>query len=593
LAVDTSGNIFVVDSGNQAIRKITPTGSVSTVLRQNPILQFVNGYGLAVDEKGDLFFASDSGLAKISSDGQVTFLVDSGQFNLHSNDWGGGVALDRLGNIYVADTGNNTIRKVTPAGVVTTLAGSPFGWGYADGPGQEALFNGPAAVAVDSAGNVYVTDSYNTAIRKIDVNGNVGTLAGSPRQPGFQDGSGKLARFNGPGGVAVDGAGTVYVADTENQTIRKITPSGAVTTWAGVAGQAGSDDGTGSAARFNEPAGIAIDSRDNVYVADGGNRIVRKITPGGEVTTLAGKPSPPGPGFDPRAAYADGAAQDARFEYPLDVAVDGLGNVLVADSGNRAIRKITPDGIVTTIAGDPSIRDETGYVVGDYVDGPTSRARFLDPTALAVDTTGAIFVIDGLLIRRIANGVVTTVAGDPSNAGSRDGLGFQAQFNWPSGLAVDGAGNLFVADGGNEIVRKLTPFGTNWMVTTVAGLAGAPGANDGVGQAVRFGTGNGSPLGVAVDSVGRLYVADTGNNAIRKGYPVLAITASGPAFGPDAGQFGFDLTGPLEQQVIVQASSDLVNWIPLWTNTLTASPLHFTEPLQQESRRRFYRVQTP
>src|SRR5262249_32610854 len=164
-------------------------------------------------------------------------------------------------------------------------------------------------------------------------------------------------------------------------------------------------------------------------VADGANRIIRKITPEGEVTTFAGKASPPGPGFDPRAAYADGAGGDARFEYPQDVAVDSSGNVFVADLGDRAIRTITPYGVFTTIAGDPSIRDESGYVVGDYLDGAASRARFLDPTALAVDTTGAIFVIDGLLIRRIASGEVTTLAGDPSNVGSRDGLGPQALFN--------------------------------------------------------------------------------------------------------------------------------------------------------------------
>jgi hypothetical protein len=274
------------------------------------------------------------------------------------------------------------------------------------------------------------------------------------------------------------------------------------------------------------------------------------------------------------------------------VAVDSGGNVLVLDSGNRAIRKITPDGSVTTIAGDPSIRDESGYVVGAYLDGAASHARFLDPTALAVDTTGAIFVIDdGSLIRRIAGGEVTTLAGDVSNLGSRDGLGPQAQFNWASGLAVDGAGNLFVADAGNEVIRKLTPFGTNWMVTTLAGLAGTVGGNDGTGQAARFGD-SCCWMGVAVDVAGNLYVADPGNNAIRKGFPALAITSTGPAFGISSSQFGFDLSGPTGRPVIVQASSDLINWVPVWTNRLTSWTILFSEP-QRSVSQRFYRAQAP
>jgi sugar lactone lactonase YvrE len=186
--------------------------------------------------------------------------------------------MDLSGNVYVADTCNNTVRKVTPTGTVTTIAGDPERRGYGDGTGQEALFSGPAAVALDREGNVYVTDSYNTAVRKIDVTGRVTTVAGSPSHVGNVDGFGNAARFTGPEGVAVDSTGTVYVADTYNHTIRKITSAGTVTTWVGVAGQSGSTDGRENAARFDEPAGLAIDTVGNVYVADRANRIVRKIT---------------------------------------------------------------------------------------------------------------------------------------------------------------------------------------------------------------------------------------------------------------------------------------------------------------------------
>ncbi len=194
-----------------------------------------------------------------------------------------GVAVDSSGNIYVADTGNDTIRKMTPAESVPTLTwGTPGQPGSADGTGTAALFNRPEGVAVDGAGNVYVADTGNDTIRKITVTpemaGVVTTLAGTPGQAGSADGTGSAARFDSPEGVAVDGAGNVYVADTGNDTIRKIMPAGMVTTLAGTAGQAGSADGTGGAALFNDPRGVAVDGAGNVYVADTGNDTIRKLS---------------------------------------------------------------------------------------------------------------------------------------------------------------------------------------------------------------------------------------------------------------------------------------------------------------------------
>ena len=219
-----------------------------------------------------------------------------------------GVAVDSAGNVYVADTYNDEIRKITPSGVVTTLAGSAGQAGSSDGTGSAARFDWPEGVAVDSAGNVYVADCRNDEIRKITPSGVVTTLAGSAGQYGSSDGTGSAARFDGPMGVAVDSAGNVYVADYGNDEIRKITPSGVVTTLAGSAGQTGSSDGTGSAARFYYPEGVAVDSAGNVYVADAGNDEIRKITPSGVVTTLAGSAGQTG--------SSNGTGSAASFYFP-------------------------------------------------------------------------------------------------------------------------------------------------------------------------------------------------------------------------------------------------------------------------------------
>ena len=323
----------------------------------------------------------------------------------------------------------------------TTLAGRVGVGGYADGAGSHAQFRLPNSVAVDGAGNVYVADTANDTIRKIAPNGVVSTLAGFSGSHGTADGTGSNARFWAPFGIAVDRSGNVYVADTANNTIRKITPNGVVSTLAGLAGHPGSQDGTGDAARFRNPWGVAVDSRGNVFVADMSNNAIRKITPVGEVTTLAGQAGLSG--------YANGFGSNARFNSPFAVAVDNADNVYVSDSANITIRKITPDGSVVTVAGLP------GY------------------------------------------------------AGSADGSGSDARFWNPEGLTVDDRGNIYVADTGNNTIRKITPTG---VVTTLAGLAGTPGTTDGVGADARFN----SPGGVAVDGAGNIYVADTNNHCVRK-----------------------------------------------------------------------------
>ncbi len=309
-----------------------------------------------------------------------------------------GVTVDSIWNVYVADTANNKIREVTPLGVVTTFAGSGVA-GAADGTGTTATFNAPGAVTVDTASNVYIADTNNNEIRWAAIPVGAETLAASVTTlagttvAGSADGPGATAAFDHPAGIAVDSAGNLYVADTNNNRIRKIvvipglvSPTGVVSTFAG-SNNAGSADGTGTAATFNHPMGVAVDAAGNIYVADTGNNKVRKITSAGVVTTLAGSGV---------AGSADGTGAAASFNSPTSVSVDFAGNIYVADKGNNKIRQITPSGIVQTWAG-----------------------------------TGA--------------------------AGALDGTGAAAMFNVPAGLAVDSGGNTYVADSANNTIRKISP----------------------------------------------------------------------------------------------------------------------------------------
>jgi sugar lactone lactonase YvrE len=324
----------------------------------------------------------------------------------------------------------------------------------------------------------------------------VSTLAGQSGPYGSADGSGAAARFNHPDGIARDAADNLYVVDAFNSTIRKITPAGEVTTLAGQAGSVGSADGSGSAARFIYPSGIACDAAGNLYVTDFGNTI-RMITLAGAVTTLAGKAGP--------RDSADGSGAAARFYYPTGIAGDAAGNLYVADTFNSTIRKITPAGKVSTLAG------TAGSLPGS-ADGSGTAARFYYPTGIACDAAGNLCVADTLnsTIRKITPaGKVTNLAGNAGSPGSADGSGAAARFNWPLGIACDAAGNLYVADTENHTIRKITPAGE---VTTLVGQARSEGSADGRGAAARFS----HPEGVACDAAGNLYVADTGNNTIRR-----------------------------------------------------------------------------
>jgi len=524
IAIDGGGNVYVADTRNSIIRKITPTGNVTTLTgvagRRGSTdgtaseAQFASPSAVAIDNVGNVYVADTSNhtIRKITPAGVVTTLAGLAGSSGSTDGTGDaarflapeGVATDSAGNIYVADAGNHTIRRVTPAGVVTTLAGLARSSGSTDGTVAAARFNEPTGVATDSGGNVYVAERSNHTIRKITSAGTVTTLAGLAGSAGSVNGTGDAARFWFPSGVAADGAGNVYVAD-DMHAIRKITPAGVVTTLAGQEANTGSSDGTGGAAQFYFPHSVATDGAGNIYVADSYNHTIRKVTPAGLVSTIAGLAGS-------NRGSANGAGIMAQFRSPFDVATDTLGNVYVADSSNYAIRKITPAGIVSTFAGLPG---EPGDA-----DGTGNAARFRHTHGVTTDTLGNVYVADSgnNTIRKITpGGGVTTLAGLAKSVGNANGTGTAARFNFPYSVATDSAGNVYVTDTFNHTIRKITSAA---VVTTLAGLAGTSGSSDGIGDAARFN----SPLGLATDSSGNIYVADTVNYTIRKITPAGVVT---------------------------------------------------------------------
>ena len=467
-----------------------------------------------------------------------------------------GMACDAQGNVYLTDEAMNTIRKITPAGVTTTLAGSPGQKGSADGVGAAARFSGPFGIVPDPSGNLFLCDTYNHTIRKIAPNGTVTTLAGLAGTAGSTDGMGTAARFYYPYGIVRDSAGNLFIGDFNNSTIRKITPAGVVTTLAGLALTYGFTNGLGGAARFNGLAHLGIDGGDNLYVADYWNNAIRKITPAGLVSTLAGNGT---------SGSDDGIGAAARFSNPRAVVADASGNVYVGDTNSSTLRKITPAGVVTTLAGaagqdgtangvgtaarfhyiwslalDPSgnlyAGDDSNHAVRKIApdatvttfigkildfgstDGSVDAARFLYPDGVCVDAQFNTYVSDtnNHTIRKISVlGQVTTLAGSPGQSGTADGVGNAARFYFPRGISVDGAGNLYVCDTYNDRIRKIMP---NGAVSTYAG--GTAGFLDGTGAVAKFSR----PTGITLGTGGNLYVADFGNHSVRKVAPGGVVT---------------------------------------------------------------------
>ncbi len=606
LALDSKGNIFVTDTGSCNVRKVV--GNVVSTLYADKTCNFSDfqvpvgdPFNAAVSGPADsVYFVNSKGLFKIASDGTVLpdpilvqgfrgafafdsagvlFAVDKAENAVYQIGAGGvrtliaggnpvptegpsfadgvgaaarffgpkAIAVGSDGILYVADTDNHVIRKVTRQGVVTTLAGQPNKFGSTDGLGNAAQFFNPSAITVDRSGNVYVAEEGNYTIRKITPAGAVTTLAGAPGTFGAIDGAGAAARFNSIGSIAVNESGVLFVADVINHAIRRVSPEGNVTTIAGVLRSSGAIDATGAAARFSFPSQLAIDVAGNILAVDGeNNNVVRKISPSGMVSTLAGNPT------SNLFGSVDGNGAKASFSRLAGIAVDKLGNGYATERKTFKVRKITAAGDVTTtkayslsggviapgLSSDftgPSIssiavdNDGNLYVnlFSDY-GGSTSQylskitpagadAVFLCgtdcyPEGVATDNLGNVYVATRNSIRRISStGTVTYLAGDPSvrRFGSADGVGAAASFGRVEALASDNKGNVFIADTDNHTVRKITAAG---VVTTIAGKAGVRGVATGSLPGLLN-----SPRGIVVDSVGNIFV--TTEDAILKIFP--------------------------------------------------------------------------
>lgn len=416
--VDAAGNLLVADRYNNRIRKISPDGRISTIAG--------NGYyGAVGDSNGDGGAATAAML-----------------------QWPGAVAIAPDGSLYVADTGADRIRRVAADGRIEAAAGARLPVFNGDGQAAvKAVLRYPFGLAVDSSGTLYIADTIHHRVRKVDSSGAIQTVAGTGQSGDSGDGAAAVqAQLASPHHVAVDPTGAIYIADTYNHRIRRVSPEGVITTVAGTgaAGFAG-DDGPASGARLNYPFAVALDREGNLYVADKENHRIRRISKDGRISTIAGTGT---------AGYSgdEGPAARAQLDTPSGVAVDASGNVYIADTYNNRIRKVTPDGVIVTVAG----TGRFGYA-GDG--GPATAAQLALPMGVAVDEEGNLYIADYLnrRVRRVSlEGVMTTVAGDGRAGYSGDGgPAPAAQLDFPHGLAVDPAGRLYVSDIGSHVVRRI------------------------------------------------------------------------------------------------------------------------------------------
>ena len=591
LAADQAGNVFIADLANFVVRKVTPSGIISTYAGNGnygssgdggPAMQASFGAvaGIAVDSQGNLYIGDISfqQIRKVAPDGATSTVLSSGV----TGPWG--LACDASGNVYIADSNANVVRKLTPQGVLTTFAGT----GTAGYPGDEAAatlaqLNNPNGVSVDTAGNVYITDTGNNVIRQVDTKGIIRTVAGNNLNAYTVLGDGGPATSAGllyPYSAGVDPDGNLYICDLANNRVRKVTTDGIIHTAVGGGAASGGDGGPASAAQLNGPYGSAVDSAGNLYIADTLNNKVRKVAPDGTIGTIAGNGT--------QGSSGDGgSALQAEFHMPWGIAADNHGNVFVGDFSNPEVRKVDASGNITRFTGTqyasglafdaagnlyisqyvsaqiwkvaPSSVGDTyagtynsGFATPHYGGdgGPAMNASFCQPTGLAADSNGNLYIADSgnQRVRKIsAGGVVSTVAGTGTAGFSGDGgPATQAQLNYPYGVAVDPAGNLYIADSSNRRIRMVDSSGT---ITTVAGSDGYGSSGDG-GLATKATFS--SPYDITADAKGNLFVTDASDSVIR----MLTPTGQAPLFSITNSHPGLAIAGqPISSSVIVGNSS--------------------------------------
>jgi sugar lactone lactonase YvrE len=575
--VDGVGNLFISDSGNYRIRKVDTNGIISTVAGSgfgfppfsgdfgaatNAKIQ--NPVGLCLDAAGNLYIADqqNSRIRKVDTTGIITTVAGNGNAGYNSDNIQAtsaslsnpsGVFMDSSNNLFIADSSNNRIRRVKPNGIISTVAGTgTAGYSGDGGAGTSAKINFPVAVMADTGRNLFIVDSSNHRIRKLDTNNIITTLAGNSTNNFSGDGGAATnANLSSPQSLAVDSIGNVFVADYGNHRVRQIGTNGVITTIAGrnlndgdfatnatlnvvyksvfdsvgnffiadtydnlirkidtngvittVAGNGfydySGDGGAATNASLRHPLGLGLDAGGNLFIADQSNGRIRKVDTNGIISTVAGTGSP---GF----SGDGGAATNAKI-WGFDVAVDAGGNFLIADWANHRIRRVDTNGVISTVAG-------TGSSGSSGDGGAATNAKISTPTSVTFDSAGNFYMNDSFCrIRRVdTSGIISTVAGNGSTSYSGDGgAATNASFNSPYEATMDSTGNLFMADMQNQRVRKVSISG---IVTTVAGNGVLGFAGDGS-------SGNNAnlsvPSGLSVDGFGNVYISDRGNNRIRK-----------------------------------------------------------------------------
>ncbi|MGI8991286.1 MAG: IPT/TIG domain-containing protein [Bryobacteraceae bacterium] len=537
VCTDRAGNVYVSDANDHRVRKITPGGTISTVAGTGvPGFDGDNGpavqarlnlpYGVAVDGAGNLYIADlgNNRVRRVDSAGVIATVAGNASAKLQSPR---NVLMDGSGNLYVSEFDGHRIRRIAADGTSAIIAGTGVpGFEGDGGPGAAAKLNAPAGMAFDNSGNLYFADSGNQRIRRISA-GRISTVIGTA-----DAGASGANQLNIPTSVGIDAAGNLFIADAGNHRIRKLAASGVVSTIPGkardlaldragylilaggnrvqavspagvlstIAGDGNyafrGDGGPATAARLGAPSGLAVDAAGNLWIGDEGNGRVRFVSAAGAISTVADQLS------NPSGLALDGAV--------------GAGSVFIAEKSRDEVRKLSPGAALVTVAGNGT----TGFS-GDL--SSARSAQLQSPGSVAVDRAGTVYIADtgNHRVRRVnANGIISTVAGPP-------------QLDAPRALWIDKDGNLYIADSGNNSVRKLTPQGS---LTIVAG-AGTDGFSGDGGQAANAQLSR--PRGVAVDPAGNVWVADTGNNRIRVVLPsgVIATVAGAgqPGFGGDGG----------------------------------------------------------